>query len=259
VISNIKLHLQFMKMRIASRMAYRLDFLVSAVAFFTFQLVAPLFVGIIYLAGGEFPGWSYPQVLLLQGALNLSRGISFMLFFGILWNTIQRVRRGTFDLFLLKPVSTLWLLVMDSFDEEDVGQVMGGLTVTLVALYFLPDVQGSVLLYLLFMLFGVMFFFGLALLSSAASILFVNTHRLYEFVDLITIFAAYPKTVFSGGLAITFSVILPLFVVSYYPASALLGFAYEQGIAAMISTIIFVSIGLLVWHTALKKYKSAGG
>jgi ABC-2 type transport system permease protein len=259
MIENIKLHWQYVKMRVASRMAYRFDFFVSAFAFFLFQLVAPLFVGVIYYAGGEFPGWTFPQILLLQGALNLVKGLSFMLFFGILWNTIHRVRRGTFDLFLIRPISTLWLLIMESFDEEDVGQLLGGIAVMSVALYLLKGVHGSILMFAIFIIFGILFFLSIALLCSAATIRLVRTHRLYEFVDILMVFAGYPKTVYSKALGIVFSVIFPLFVASYYPASALLGFTYEYGIASMISTIALLGISLLIWHHALGKYQSAGG
>lgn len=259
MIENIKLHWQYIKMRIAARTAYRVDFIISAFAFFLFQLVAPAFVGVIYYAGGEFPGWTFAQVLLMQGALNLVKGFSFMLFFGILWNTISRVRHGTFDLFLTRPINTLWLLIMESFDEEDVGQVLGGITVTAAALYLLKGVHGSALMFAIFIIFGILFFFSLALLCSAATIRLIRTHRLYEFVDIIMVFAGYPKTVYSKSLGIVFSVIFPLFVASYYPASALLGFSYEYGIAAMFSTLLLVALSLFIWHRALQKYQSAGG
>ena len=256
---NFFLHWQFIKLKYSSRMAYRFDFFASMLAFFLFQLTGPLFVGVIFYAGGLFPGWSFPQLLLLQGSLALIRGFSFMFFFGLLWNTQNHMRRGTFDILLIRPVNSLWFLIMDSFDEEDLGQFIGGVAITFVAISLLPELQGSLLAFFAILILGILFFLSLALLCSAATIIFIETQRLYEFIDIIMIFASYPKTIYSGSIAILFNTLIPLFVAGHYPASALMGFNLDDIWIAAISVLVLLALSLLVWLKALRNYTSAGG
>ena len=259
MIHELWLHWQFIKMRLAQRMAYRADFILGAFAFFLFQFIAPIVVGVIYFAGGEFPGWTMNTILLLQGILALVRGFSFMFFVGILWNTHIKIRKGTLDLLLLRPINTLWLFIMDSFDEEDVGQVLGGVVITAFALSRIGELPGSIALCILLAIVGVLFILSLALISSALTIVFVKTHRIYEFIDLIMTFASYPKTIYNKTLSVAFSVVLPLFVMSYYPASALLGRSLELAVPSVFVTLGLVLFSIWVWYKALKSYKSAGG
>ncbi len=259
MIQNLLLHWQFIKLKYASRMAYRFDFFASMFAFFLFQLSGPLFVGVIFYAGGMFPGWSFPQLLLLQGALALIRGFSFMSFFGLLWNTQGHMRRGTLDILLIRPVNSLWFLIMDSFDEEDLAQFIGGITITILAIYLLPELSGSLLAFFAVVSMGILFFFCLALLCSAATIFFIETQRLYEFIDIIMILASYPKTIYSGSIAILFNTLIPLFIAGHYPASALLGFSLEGVWLASMSVLVLLALSLLVWLRALRNYTSAGG
>lgn len=258
LLSNIKLHLKFIKIGFLSRMAYRFDFFTSIFAFFLFQLTSPIFVGVIYYAGGEFEGWNIYQILFLQGILKIIQGFSFMTFFGILWDTQEKIKGGTFDLLLIRPVNSLWLLVMDAFDEEDIGQVLGGIAIMLFALPYV-QIKGSIFLFLILSIFGVLFFFSLALLCSAVAIIFIKADRLYEFIHAMIIIAGYPKTIYSEGLSVLFNTFIPLLVAAHYPASALLGLKLEGISTALISVIILLTASLIIWHWALKKYASAGG
>lgn len=257
----MKLHWQFIKLHIASRMAYRGDFFLSMFTFFFAQLIGPIIVGVIYYAGGTFPGWTFEELLLLQGSVSLVQGFAFMLFFGILWHSQELVRQGRFDLLLIKPVHTLRLLIMNSFDSEDISQFIGGIAVTGAAFYLLGlnITVIDFLLYLLLLFVGVLFYFALAVCVAITTIRFINTSRLYEFVDIITSFARYPKQIYSPRVALFFSTALPLLIAGYFPAAILLGFPLDNLLWSILSVIALVFIVLMWWNNTLKWYASAGG
>jgi len=259
MINNLKLHWDFIKMHISTRMAYRFDFFISLFAYFIFEFIAPIFVGVIYLAGGRFPGWDYSQILLIQGSLTLIRGFSQVVFFGLFSRTEHKVRSGTLDQTLIWPVNTLWLMIMDSFDEEDIARLFGGIVIISIALSIIGDVGGSWVLFLIVSSFGVLFMFSLALLLCALTIKFVQTGRMREFLGELFIIASYPKTVYSKGIGTFFSVFFPLLIISFYPASALLGFPLDQLMLSIISILVLLAISLVIWHKALKQYSGAGG
>jgi len=39
----------------------------------------------------------------------------------MVWNVLERVQNGTFDLILIKPRSVLQLVIVTGFDSEDLG------------------------------------------------------------------------------------------------------------------------------------------
>lgn len=255
----ISLHWHYIKMKYAARMAYRVDFFLSVLAFFVFQLIGPLFVAAIYSSGGQFEGWTLHQALLLQGVLLTTRGFGQAFFMGILWRTINFVRRGELEILLLRPVNSLRLLIMEGYDDEDIAQFIGGIVVLLYALAHLEFHLGRLLLMLALMLLGLAFLFALAVLCSAATIQWVNTWRLYEFLDIFSDFASYPKNIYSKALDITFITILPLFLLAHFPASAFLGFSLEGLGVATISVIILNIAAYKTWHHMIRHYSGAGG
>jgi ABC-2 type transport system permease protein len=258
-IRNTLLHLDFIKLHFASRMAYRFDFIVSFFAFFSFQLITPIFATSIYMAGGQFPGWNIYEMILLIGTITLIKGVAFMLFYGIVWNTQDLVRNGTLEILLIRPVNTLWLLVMDSFDEEDIGQVFGGLVVVIFAILHLHIITGMIWFYILLLVLGLSVFFSLALIISASAIKFVDTGRFYEISSIIITFGNYPKTVYNQAFGIILSVVFPLFIASFYPASVLLGFDVKYIEWSMFASVVLLILSYWFWRTTLKNYSGAGG
>ena len=255
----IRLHIEVVKLGFASRLAYRTDFFFSVFAFFLLQFVGPLFVLFVYNAGGSFPGWTKEQILLLQGVTNLVKGFSWMTLMCILWGTHRRVRYGKFDLLLLRPVNTLWYVFMVSFDEEDLGQFVGGVVLTIAALILMGGWTGSILLFFSLVFVGLLFFFAIGVLLSALTLRFVETRRLGEILDSLLMLSGYPRQIYSPGVASFFSTFFPLFVIGFFPASALLGLPLNGVWLAVGCTILLAIISVIVWYRALRGYQSAGG
>jgi len=256
---HIRLHWQFMKMKLAERMAYPFDFFTCFIAYLLWQVVGPVFVLVMYYAGGQFPGWTVQQVIVLQAALSTIRGFTSMLLMGIIWNSNERIKDGTFDMILLRPLNTLWIFVMDSFDQEDAGQFVGGVIMLIIGITIAGGIAGSVPLFLLLALLGILFYFSLALFASAFTIKVIQTYQVYEFFTIINIFAGYPKTIYGKTLGIVFITVFPLLIAAHYPASALLGLPMEGLLLAIVAAVLLFIISLTIWYRALRSYTSAGG
>lgn len=259
MIYSPKVHWQFIKMRLAARMAYRADFVASIGIFTLLQMAGPLFIAAIYHAGGAFPGWSLDQALLLQGVLISIKGFSFTFFFQLFRRTASYVRLGTFDMYLLRPISCLALLVMDAFDEEDAGQVLGGALLIGYAVLRLGAPRGSIPLTLALGFFGVLFFFSLTVFFAAITVRLVNTLRLAELIEISMLFASYPRTIFPQILGSVFTFVVPLFILASFPAAALLGKSSAGAGLACLTVLAFLALSLLAWRASLARYASAGG
>ena len=66
--SPLQLWIKSALTHVSSRMAYRGEYLISLISMFVLELAAPIFAYVIYY-NSRFAGWTFYQVLLLQGIL----------------------------------------------------------------------------------------------------------------------------------------------------------------------------------------------
>ncbi|HEY8344940.1 MAG TPA: ABC-2 family transporter protein [Bacillota bacterium] len=260
MMANFRLYLQGVKVALASRMAYRGDFFMSMIIMLLVEMGAPLLTILIYHNGASFPGWTMYEALLIQGVFLLAKGIAFPFFFGIVWNTIQRVQEGTFDLLLIKPKSALFLAIVTAFDSEDLGKLIGGLTLFALSLSRIaPPGPGEYLQFAALFFIALTALFGFALILAGLGIVWIGNFRVYDIFESVVNFGKYPAALFSKSLQTLITLIIPIAILGYIPASALLGKPAAGTWSAVAVSILFLLFSLGFWHWMLKKYSSAGG
>lgn len=217
MISGVRVHLEAIKTALASRMAYRGDFFTSALIMMASELVIPLVTFLIYRTGASFPGWSFYEVLLIQGVFLLAKGIAAPFFFCMVWNTLQHVREGTFDLLLIKPRSILHMVIATGFDAEDLGRLVGGLAVLILALVHLPP-PGFLewLEFFILLALSLVVLFSCALILSGIVFKWVGCTRVYEIFDSVVTFGLYPRTIFTKGWVNVFTLIIPVAMIGFF-------------------------------------------
>ncbi len=257
---GIRLYFMAMKNSFASRIAYRTDFIFSAVMIFISELIIPFITVLIYKTGASFPGWSVEEVLLLQGIFLLSRGMANLLFFGLVWNTLNRVREGTYDILLIKPASTLFMSVATNFEPDSIGIVVCGLLVSIYAftMLSLPGIMEILMFILLFVLSMIMLF-AFAAFMAGSVFKWVGNSRIYEIFDSIMSFGNFPRSIFTRGFQTIISYVVPVAAVGFLPASALLGRNPEGILTTGIVCLLFLFGSLSFWKLMLRQYTSAGG
>ena len=257
---SIRLYLMALKNSFASRITYRADFFFSTVMIFISELIIPFITVLIYKTGASFPGWKVEEVLLLQGIFLLSRGTANLLFFGLVWNTLNRVREGTYDILLIKPASTLFLSVATNFEPDSIGVVVCGLLVSFYAFTKLP-VPGvsDFLLFLLLLVLSLVMLFAFALFMAGSVFKWVGNSRIYEIFDSLVSFGNFPRSIFSRGFQTIISYIIPIAAVGFLPASVLLGKRPEGILATGMVCLLFLLISAGFWKLMLRQYTSAGG
>ncbi len=255
-----KIYLHGMKTALASRMAYRGDFIMSMLIMMIVELFGPLITLLIYHNGASFPGWQQHEVLLLQGVFLLSRGIAFPFYMGMVWNTISRVQEGTYDLLLIKPRSILQMSIITAFDSEDLGKLIGG---TLLFLYALKRVPALPLVnwvsFLFLFVFSLITMFAFGLFMSGLGIVWIGNYRIYEIFMTMMDFGLYPRSIFSKMFQSIITWILPISLLGSFPASALLGKPVTGALGAVLCAVVFLIVGLWFYNRMVRNYTSAGG
>lgn len=258
--SNLNLISRAVKSQVLTLMAYRGDFFISVFLVFIGELILPLITMLIYNSGGTYPGWSLYQVLLLQGVFLLAKGIVNVMFSGIIYNTLSRVRDGSFDLLLIKPRGTLFMAILTGLNLKSVGSLLSGFFVFLISLNRLNiDEFNKIGLFLLFFIFSIMVLFAFNIISAAVVFKWVGNSRVFELFDCVTNFGMYPKSIFSKATQNFISYIVPIAAIGFYPSVVLMDKGSEGIIYSSIVSVLFLLFSLRFWNLMLKNYTSAGG
>lgn len=178
----------------------------------------------------------------------------------MVWNTIQRVQEGTFDLLLIKPKSVLQMLIVTGFDSEDLGKLIGGIVLFTVSLVNIPfPGLGLWLKFIVLFFVSLVVMFGFGLILSGFGIVWIGNFRVYEIFFSIANFGMYPANIFSKAVVTFITAIIPVAMLGFVPASQLLGRPAEGTLIAVVSSIVFLFVSLLFWKAMFRRYNSAGG
>ena len=248
------------KTAITQAIAYRFDFFMSLSITFIGNLALPLVALLIYGAGSGFPGWSFYEVLLIQSLFSISQSITRMCLGDTLWTTMHHVRQGSFETVLLKPMDTLSFLISTTFSTYNFGQFLCGLVLFAIAIF-----NTGVYSFYYFIAFLILFSAGIAvmagieLIMAAASFKWVGNSRLPEMFQSITTFGIYPINIFPDIIKSIITFIIPVGLIGFFPATALLGNLEPSVFFAVLPCLFILFFGIWLYRFMIRQYKGAGG
>jgi len=248
------------KTAIARELTYRLNFILSLLITLGFNILFPLVTILIYRAGASFPGWNFWEVLLMQSVFTLSNGIACIMFSGVLWSTMQHIREGSFEIVLLRPVNPLLFLIITNFDTGSFGLMIGGGALFGIALAHTGIASIAVLpQFLLLFAAGFSVMAGMQMLMAATSFKWVGNSRIPEIFDSIMTFGKYPLTIFPKALQAAAAFVIPVAMIGFFPASALLGKLDTSAFFSVIPCFLFMIFGIWFYQYMVKLYEGVGG
>ncbi len=241
-------------------MQYRWEFMLDGLmsVFWTGTALVPL-----YLVFQERPiiaGWSYGEALVVVGWFTLLDGVLKGAINPSLTTVIEHIRRGTLDFVLLKPadaqflVSTARFLPWRALSLVSSGLVFG------YAFHELGRVPTalSVVVALVMLSAGVVILYSLWILVISVAFRAVRVDNLRYLFESVFDAARWPASVFKGALSFIFTFLVPLALMTTYPAQALLGtLESERLIGAVAGSLAFAILSRLIWQRSIRGYTSA--
>ncbi|MGW5634078.1 ABC transporter permease [Streptomyces sp. NPDC003832] len=253
-------------MWIRSTTAYRTSFALTVVG--NLLITGLDFVAILLMFSqvDALGGWTLAEVALLYGLAATSFGLADLLL-GSMDVLGGRIRDGSFDVLLVRPVPVLAQVGADQFALRRLGRITQGLLVLGWALWAV-DVDWTPVKVLLVpvmvvcggLIFGAVFVAGAAFQFAAQDAAEVQNAFTYGGNTLLQ----YPPTVFGTGLVRGVTFVLPLAFVNWVPAAYVLGRPYPLGLpewAAFMSPVVaggFCLLAGLAWRSGLRAYRSTG-
>lgn len=241
---------------------YRLDFFIEAVMslFWTAAALIPLLA--LYERRPTIAGWSRGEALVVVGFFTALKGVLEGAIQPALSAVVEHVRKGTLDFVLLKPVDAQFLVSTSRLDAFKSVHVVAGLAVVGYALRTLGRAPSPLALLAASTLFavGALLLYSLHLLVVALAFKVVKVDNLSFLFASIYDAARWPSSVFRGALAIVFTFVVPLTVMTTFPALALLGRLPLRALAFAVALgVAFAAISRVAFVRALAGYTSAGG
>ncbi|MEM0372515.1 MAG: ABC-2 family transporter protein [archaeon] len=243
---------------------YRLSFAMGLVSSIAWLIMSFLFWGVVYGYTTQINGWTYGQIMLLQGFMHLSVSIYWFLFH-YSERMDEIIIHGGLDKLLSKPVNPLiayMLERMNLFAMMDIISALGYFWVAsqLGTTVSITSFAGSLLIILLGCIILTLIFTIIGSLSFWVG----RTQAVMNVWNSIWRVGGYPATIFSPRVQMALTFGLPIIFMQTYPTMMALGqmdlasFAYTVAVELALVGVWF-AVSVFVWRKGLKRYGSYGG
>lgn len=239
---------------------YRADFVLDALTEVAWALLAVVPLVVVYGGRASIAGWSFGEALLVTAFFTLLQGVLEGAINPSLTAVVEHVRKGTLDFVLLKPADAQFLVSTARFlPWRAINVVTAGV---LFAIAFdrigaSPSLAGACVAGAL-LLCSIVTLYSLWILTVSASFYVVKIDNLTYLFSSIFDAARWPASVFRGALRALFTYVIPLAVMTTFPAEALLGrLDWRSAVVALATTLGLATAARLLWVRSLARYTSA--
>ncbi|WSP77531.1 ABC transporter permease [Streptomyces sp. NBC_01236] len=266
VCDGLRAYRMIAAMWIRSTMAYRASFVLAVTGNLVVSGLDFVAILLMFSQVDRLGGYSLPEVAFLYGASAAAFGLA-QLAFGSLDRLGSRVRDGTLDTLLVRPVPVLAQVAADRFALRRLGRITQGLLILGYATAAL-DISWTPLKMLMLplmllsggVIFSAVFVAGAAFQFVAQDASEVQNSFTYGGTTLLQ----YPPTVFAKDLVRGVTFVLPLAFVNWLPALYVLGRPYPLDLPTWVAFAPpLVAAGCcalagIAWRAGLRSYRSTG-
>jgi len=244
------------------QLGYRGDFIVSLVTSFAATIFGLAFVLILFQKAPQLAGWSLPEEVFLYGFSLIPYGVFNILAANLYNFGNDYIIEGKFDRILLRPISSLFQILFETFRIEAVQGIATGL----FCMWW-----GARRLHVAWTLekLALLIFFGICASVIYLSIFLILTTVSFWFEDRVGIhppvwnviaFGRYPLSIYSGTVQFFLCWIIPFGLASFYPSVRLLGRAVVPEYAPFVPlvAVAFLALASSLWNLGTRHYSSTG-
>lgn len=264
MINYIRLYGQFLRVAVLGKLQYKTDFLVGVVSILILNAVNLSLIGILVYRFNTLGSWDIWDLLFLYSFWMLCRGI-YGVFFGHLSDFEEMIVEGSFDAYLIRPVSPFLQLLGKDINYSGVGDFLVGI-LGFVLVYGRMDFRWGILKWLYFtasVLAGA--FIQAAINWIGASLCFWTTrsraavHIADRFMVLMQ---QYPVNIFGRYFQVFVTCFLPVAFINYYPSVVLLDKTKDRiavwQYASPLVSLLLLGIAAFVWTRGVRRYAGTG-
>lgn len=257
----IYLYCEFFKQNAKTMIEYKTDFVIGIFSTFINQFYGIFFIWVIFENIKQIHGWTFYEITFVYGLLTMAKGIDMFFFDNLYCLGFEYVREGTFDIFLIRPLSPLFQLVASYMQQDGIGLLLlGGIVITrsLSELHIILKPL-DILLLIIMIISGAAIISAINLITATFGFKTVNSHVIMSSISSIQEFAFYPILIYPKFIGFLLTWIIPYAFASFYPADYFLhkGFEHYSLLTPVIAIVLWI-IAIKIWNIGLKNYSSTG-
>jgi ABC-2 type transport system permease protein len=244
------------------RVSYRGDFFVSVATSLAATVFSLLFVFILFGRTRSLADWRDYEIYFLYGFSLIPFGLFNVLSLNLYEFGSTYIMEGKFDRVLLRPISSLFQVLFETFRIESLQEVLTGLIVVIWSAYKLGYHWRALDVFLLgfFALCGCVIYVSVFLFLSTLSFWFEDRVGVHPPFWNLLAFGRYPLSIYSGYIQFLLSWIIPFGFATFYPSVRLLGRAEFRHYAPLVPLVAAASLALAgtSWRLGVRRYSSTG-
>ncbi|HVY45660.1 MAG TPA: ABC-2 family transporter protein [Minicystis sp.] len=249
-----------LRLSMATSMQYRWNFFVDGAVSFVWTALGLVPLVIAFQARPTMSGWTFDDALVVVAWFTLLKGVLDGAVNPSLLQVVDHIRQGTLDFVLLKPADAQFLVSTARFELWKGLDAVASLALFAFAFHALgrlPSAGGSAIA-LVLLACAVLVLYSVWILVIAAAFWVVRLDNLAYLLSSLFDFARWPVSIFKGAWRIVFTFVVPLAVLTTYPAEALLGrLSTRTALVSIAGSVAFAFVARRVWLLALGRYTSA--
>jgi ABC-2 type transport system permease protein len=245
---------------LAAGLQYRTDFLLDAALGLLRSAAAVGPTVLLFSVRSEVAGWTAPDVTLVLGFYLVMHAILSGLVEPNLGEVVESIRSGNFDLVLLKPADAQLLVSFRRIQPSAVWDLAGGaLVVAWAVAHRRASTPGELALAAGLVAAGLVAMYSLWVLAICTSFFFVRVDNLRYVLGAVADAGRNPLPVYPGWARVVLTAVVPVGLITTFPASALRGEADFRLLAlATAIACAFAVLSRQVWRRSLAAYTSSG-
>jgi ABC-2 type transport system permease protein len=257
----IRLYFLIEAQYVKGRMQYRADFIISSVGMFVSSLAT---LGVFWVIFDNVPsisGWTLMEMVFIYSFYMIA--ISPMqILFDHAWQLRFHVQQGSFIKYYFRPLNMMFYYMSEMFDIKGLTQLAAGIILLVYA-----SIQLNIDWTLARFALLVMTVFSAALVqisiivaASCATFWVVDSYPVLGLAWKLREFSPYPMNIFDGAFRFTFTYLIPIGFVAFYPSQL---FLRPEEVSPLIYFSPIIGIGLFaitywIWTRGVNSYTGTG-
>jgi len=249
-----------MKNCLVREMQFKANFLVRLITESMWLVMQFIFIQVLYGQTGQLVGWTKWDMVVLVGTNHVISQLFEAFFYDNCTKLVDQIRQGDLDFNLIKPINTQFLVSLRYTDYASVLNSGLGIGIILYGLHRMDQgiTLGGVLLFAALVVNGILIYYSILFILSVWTFWIGRSNNLMELYWQFGQFSRYPGDIYPWLLRRFLMTLVPMLVVSTFPAAVLLH-KLGGGMACygLVLGLLFLAATVWVWDRGLKRYRSA--